>query len=281
MWDASLPVCPFPVAVRFTVRVNPTRENPPPVVLLHGFGDSPECWQPFLHAMPAELVVDIVTPAQPGHGGEPLEHGRALDLPTLVEHAAPHVERVVERAGRAAVVGGHSIGAATAVGLAAARPDLVAALYLEDPPWSAPPTGDRDPTAAAMTDQYREWILGLQSGSHRDRVEWCKGANPGWPDAEYDPWARSKAQVDPAVFDHPIDPFRFGWRSRVDQIDCPVFLIVGDPRSGSTCDAPVVDDLRARAHWQVTQVPGATHDVRRVARSAAIEVLSEAIRSAC
>ena len=156
-------------------------------------------------------------------------------------------------------------------------PDLVAALYLEDPPWSAPPHAGPDPTAGPRTAEYREWILGLRSSDQSDRSAWCKENNPGWPEDEYGPWATSKAQVDPLVFDRPLDPKRYGWNLIVDQVTCPVHLIVGDPVFGSTADPETVADLRQRSNWVITQCWGIGHDVRRLARARAQAVLFETI----
>lgn len=249
-----------------------------PAVLLHGFGDSPECWSPLLAAIDHDVRVS--TPAAPGHAGEALPAGAALELDYLAETALVHVAASAQRAGRPVVVGGHSMGAATAVALTVRRPDLVAALYLEDPPWSWPPRDGPDETAVEQTAEFAQWIAGLQGSSHEDRVQWCLDHNPGWPHDEYDIWARAKGEVDPAVFAQPIDVGRFSWQSRADQVRCPVSLVVGDWRNGSACMPEVVDYLAARPNWHVIRIPGAGHDVRRQNRGAAIDAFVGLLRAA-
>ncbi len=249
-----------------------------PAVLLHGFGDSPECWSPLLAAIDPE--VQVATPAAPGHARERLAPGLALTIPVLARVAQQHVRAAAQRAGRPVVVGGHSMGAATAVAVAAARPDLVAALYLEDPPWSWPSSTEPDPTAGPYTAELAEWISGLQGSSHEDRVQWCLDHNPGWPWDEYDIWARAKSEVDPDVFTHTIDLGRFAWRGYIDRVQCPATVLVGDWELGSTCMPQVADELEARDGWHVVRSHGSGHDVRRQNRQAAIDTFLKVLREA-
>jgi len=249
-----------------------------PAVLLHGFGDSPECWSPLLAAVDDD--VHVTTPAAPGHAHEQLPDGTALSLPYLTEVAALHVDAAAQRSGRPVVVGGHSMGAATAVAVAAAHPDLVAGLYLEDPPWSWPPSAEPDPSAASKTAELAHWIAGLQGSSHEDRVQWCLDHNPGWPRDEYDIWARAKAEVDPAVFDRTIDFGRLAWQPMVLQVRCRATVLVGDWDRGSTCMPQVADYLSDLPGWRVIRVPGTGHDVRRQNRPAAIAAFVDALRAA-
>lgn len=252
-----------------------------PAVLLHGFGDSPECWSPLLAAVADSLDADVevATPAAPGHAAERLAEGAALELTYLSTTAIDYIEPVVEDAGRPVLLGGHSMGAATAVVVAARRPDLVAGLYLEDPPWSWPPSSEPDPNLAQGTAELAQWIAGLQGSSHEDRVQWCLDHNPGWPRDEYGIWARAKADVDPAVFTRPLDIGRFSWRSSVDAVGCPATMLIGEWPLGSTCMPEVADYVEQRG-WRVIRVRRAGHDVRRQNRRAAIEAFVSALRAA-
>ena len=247
-------------------------------VLLHGFGDSPECWSPMLAAIDADL--DVATPAAPGHAGERMPPGTAMNLDLLVSVALHHVRAAVARAGGPIVLGGHSMGAMTAAAIAGSHPELVAALYLEDPAWGWPSHDGPDPIAAAQTAELAEWIAGLQSSSHEDRVQWCLDHNPGWPADEYDIWARAKDEVDPAVLARPVDLGRLQWLAVVEAIRCPVTLLVGEHARGSACAPQVVQHLRGVPTWRVIQVPSAGHDVRRVDRAAAIDALLVTLRDA-
>jgi pimeloyl-ACP methyl ester carboxylesterase len=249
-----------------------------PAVLLHGFGDSPECWSPLIAAIDDDVAV--TTPAAPGHGQEPMPPGAALELGYLAAVATVHVAAAAHRADRPIVLGGHSMGAATAAAVAAANPDLVAGLYLEDPPWSWPPSEEPDPEVAAKTAELAQWIAGLQGSSHEDRVQWCLDHNPGWPRDEYDIWARAKAEVDPAVFAQPIDLGRHAWQPLVQLVRVPATVLVGDWHRGSACMPEVAEHLTGLPGWQVIRLPEAGHDVRREQRAAAIEAFTTLLRDA-
>ncbi len=249
-----------------------------PAVLLHGFGDSPECWSPLLAAIDED--VDVATPAAPGHAGERLGPDGSINLDFLTEAALTHVAAAAERTDRAVVVGGHSMGAATALRVAVEVPELVAALYLEDPPWSWPPSKEPDPGVAAHTAELATWIFGLQSSSHDDRVRWCWEHNPGWPGDEYDIWATAKAELDPAVFDRPIDLGRFAWQGPAERVECPVVVLVGDWDRGSACMPAVADHLAQLPNWRVNHIHGTGHDVRRQNRGAAIAAFVDLLRQA-
>src|SRR5687767_3643665 len=99
----------------------------PVLVLAHGATDNGLCWTRVTKALEADW--DIVMPDARGHGlSEAPEEdysagARAADLAALIR------ELGLERP----VVGGHSMGAATTLRLAAERPDLVRAAILEDP----------------------------------------------------------------------------------------------------------------------------------------------------
>lgn len=246
------------------------------VVLLHGFGDSPECWGPFEQALTAFRPVAVVCPAAPGHDGLPPDSA-GLTLPALVAAAESAVERVAAAAGGPVIVGGHSMGAATATALAARRPDLVAALFCEDPPWGWPPDDGPDATVPVLNADYREWIHGLQAGDDDSRERWCREHNPGWPDEEYAPWARAKAAVHPQAFDPPLDLDRYRWRKHVGGVTCPAALVVGDPEYGSVTATQTAAEVAERANWTVTRLSGVGHDVRRQARAETVAALGALI----
>lgn len=237
----------------------------PVIVLLHGFGDSPHCLEPFVRAVGALHRVTAHLPAASGHGGAPASPS-GLVLPALVEAAVPAVRAAADAAGAPVVVGGHSMGAATAARLAGEHPELVAGLFLEDPCWNWPPTSDPDPAVAQQTQELRGWIHDMQRLDHAGRVAWCRMHNPGWPQDEYDPWARGKSAVDPVALEQGIDLFRHDWRSSIAGVACPTVLVVGEPALGSQTHPEVVAEVAGLPGWRVHQVVGAGHDVRRVGR---------------
>jgi pimeloyl-ACP methyl ester carboxylesterase len=223
--------------------------------------------------------LDIVTPAAPGHAGEMMPPDTSLTVDSLAAAALQHVVAAVERAERPIAIGGHSMGAVTAAAIAARRPDLVSALFLEDPPWSWPPSNEPDPDLTEFTEELADWIIGLQHSSHSDRVAWCVDHNPGWPEDEYEVWARSKAEMDPAVFRSQIDMQRFAWRQYADAIQCPVTLLVGEWKRGSVCHPQVADYLE-KCGWRIVRIPAAGHDLRRDNRKAVISAFKDVLAEA-
>lgn len=94
-----------------------------PVVLLHGLTDS---WRSFAPVLPYLSGVRAIAPTQRGHGGSD-KPARGYDLADLAED----VDALLDALALArAVIVGHSMGAAVACELAAARPARVRALVL-------------------------------------------------------------------------------------------------------------------------------------------------------
>jgi pimeloyl-ACP methyl ester carboxylesterase len=105
-----------------------------PLVVLHGVFDSAECWtgvvQQLAHQEPRCRVIGFDLDA---HGQTPLPEGD-FTVHAMVEH----VIGALEAAGTEPVsLAGHSLGGLVAHEVALTRPDLVAALWLEDPAWAA------------------------------------------------------------------------------------------------------------------------------------------------
>ena len=103
-------------------------DSGPPVVLMHGLSSAGYHYD----NLAPTLVADgwrVIAPDFRGHGDSP----RAPGTYTITHYAAD-VEALLESLGEPAVLGGHSLGGATAVYLAGSRPDLVRGAFAEDPP---------------------------------------------------------------------------------------------------------------------------------------------------
>jgi pimeloyl-ACP methyl ester carboxylesterase len=133
----------------------------PPVLILHGITQSTATWGwlvPHLAADHRVVRLDFR-----GHGRSGRTPG-AYAFPGYVADARAICEQVL---GRPAVVVGHSLGGATAAGLAQTRPDLVRGVVLEDPAIMTPPAPGvssplDDNTLAAGFQLMRESIPMLQ-----------------------------------------------------------------------------------------------------------------------
>jgi pimeloyl-ACP methyl ester carboxylesterase len=222
-----------PVQVRVWP-ADPARSSPagsPTLLAFHGWTDSSEVFAPLVEALDRRWTV--VAPDAPAHGGTPLRAGpyaiAAHAISAVAVLDALGSARLAGRGHRTAVIYGHSMGALTAARLAAARPGLVRGLVLEEP---ARTTLRR----ANSSEGMRTWMRGLRSGDHAARVAWVRANHPDWPDAELEPWSRSKATVDLEHLERPSD-----WGeplpALLSDVHCPVLIIRGEPRRGGIVSA--------------------------------------------
>ncbi|MEU4833514.1 alpha/beta hydrolase, partial [Streptosporangium sp. NPDC023615] len=231
-------------------RAAPTRPPSPALLLLHGFTDSAACWEPVVPALAGYGGI-IATDAR-GHGGSGLPEG-----PVGPERHAADQALVLDDLGvtEPVVVIGHSMGALTAITLAATRPELVAALVLEDPPPHGMGAGPRG---------VPDWLAALRALDLAGRVAHAREHDPAWSEAELAPWALSKEQIDPRYCERPgtpLDPFH----DLAPDLRCDTLLLYGDAdRGGMVTDADADAFRRASAGAVTTvRVPGAGHNVRR------------------
>lgn len=248
-----------PVEVLVWQAEPPGSDATPVLLACHGWTDSAEVFEPVSRALKRRWTV--VAPSAPAHGGTPLRGGdyviadHAVSATAVLDRLPPLAE-----AGRPVVAYGHSMGALTATRLAAARPDVVAALVLEEP---ARTTLRRSQSTARM----REWLVGLRSGNHASRVAWVRANHPDWPRDELDPWARSKAAVDLAHLDRRVD-----WGEPLPallaDVHCPVLIVRGQPQRGGIVSPTAARRCAAACPGgaEVILLP-AGHSPRREARA--------------
>ncbi len=225
---------------------------PAEVAYLHGLSDSAQCWSPVIEALPG--YVSLAIDAR-GHGASGLPREPVGPVAHCDDTAAVLSDQ--PREGGMIVVG-HSMGAATAALLAATRPDLVRAVVLEDPP-TGPPRRSGNPLS--MPD----WLTELRKLDLSDRIAQCRRENPRWPDAELEPWAVSKAQLAPRLFELPTEDITVTLADVLAKVVCPVLLIHGDTDRGSlvsTAYAQRCADV-AGGDFRAVAIDGAGHCVRR------------------
>lgn len=255
----------------------------PPLLLLHGAGDAGECWAPFvarLRGEPGLADLHVVNPDAPAHGGRRVAPGHTIAWPDQLAEAVAHAEQL-SGDGAPIVVGGHSMGADVALGVAATRPDLVAALWLEDPPFVGSMAADDAEEPAAVTDvsEFHRWFGDLAALDPAQVVAQARAEHPTWDEAEYGPWARAKQSVDLAAWTAPLPWVVTGWARRARAVRCPVVVAAGAPDLGGIVHPRAEADLAALPGWSVHRLP-AGHDVRRDAPGPTTALLADLIRSA-
>ncbi len=236
-----------------------TGGDKPPVVLAHGVTDSGLCWSPVAAALAPDYDAIMIDARGHGRSDAPeREYGPAAQADDLAGAIA------AMGLTRPAVLG-HSMGAATALVLAAAHPDVPGAILLEDPPawW----TGAADAAAhGERRREMRERAAGLQRKS-REALITEKGAEqPGWSEAELEPWADAKLQFSPKVLSVYDSDNAAGvdWTAILPRITCPVLLMTSDPELGGIVTEESAAALREMVpQLEIEHISEAGHNIRR------------------
>jgi pimeloyl-ACP methyl ester carboxylesterase len=228
----------------------------PPVVLAHGSTDNGLCWTRLARALEADY--DVVMPDARGHGftdapeGEYTAAVRAADLAGLIQTLG--LQRPA--------VGGHSMGAGTALRLVADYPDIARCAILEDPGLRdrQPSTTDQEARREHMRQQAADMrALGREGIMARGRQQ-----HPDWAEEEFGPWADSKLQVSERHTGGRRGPERPDWRELLPKVQCPVLLITSDPERGGIVTPEIAEEAkRLLPSIKVVRLSGAGHNIRR------------------
>jgi pimeloyl-ACP methyl ester carboxylesterase len=241
-----------------------TGGDKPAVILNHGAGDDGLCWTRIAKAL--ENDYDVIMPDARGHGKSSSGNGaysteaRVADLTYLIE--ALHVDRPF--------IGGHSMGAGTALSFAAAYPGLTRGIFLEDPPIFLPgETLVRDGKPVDQAKMGKTMITAMRLFKilpNAFTIPMLKKAQPTYPDEEILPMANAQKRVSADFINCMLAMSRaiaapvelFG------KITVPALLIIGDKEKMS-----IVSQEAARLAIQhnnkveVLHLAGAGHNIRR------------------
>ncbi|MGN6561540.1 MAG: alpha/beta fold hydrolase [Thermomicrobiales bacterium] len=237
-------------------------QTKPPVVLLHGFTDFGLCWLRLATDLADDYDIVMIDAVGHGRSGGP-EHG-------FRARAVSDVLAVIGALGleRPALVG-HSMGAATAAGVAAETSYRLRSIVLEDPPWR-----DTEPAPAASTAHgsraplgspaWVEWMRSFQALSPDERRARAQQERPDWADIDRLYWADAKGQFNLAVLNRRSDVARPPWRETVQKITCPVLLLTADTERGAIVTPEAAQEAADLWHQgQVLYIGGAGHNIRR------------------
>jgi len=233
-----------------------TGGNKPPVVLAHGITDNGLCWTQLAQALEGEY--DLIMFDARGHG--------LSDAPAVgyaPEDQAADIAGLVQALGlERPVLVGHSMGAGNVAMTVATYPDLARCAILEDPPWRV--TYDPE-ERAAMVEAWRADIVDKKSWMQEEIIADGRVQRPTWAEAEWEPWADAKLQVNPTVFDW-VDPQASptAWRDVVCKIGCPVLVVTADPALGAIVSPEAAQEaVRLNSGLQIAHIPDAGHNIRR------------------
>ena len=236
-----------------------TGGSKPPLVLMHGITDDGLCWAPVAKVLAENydvLMVDLR-----GHGkSDAPENG--YDYETMAREVVGLIEGL---ALEDPVVMGHSMGAMTALTLAALEPDLPRAILLEDPPafWRVGPPSQED---LDVRSGMRTWFYEVKRKTRDELLEAVRIENPEWSEAELGPWADAKQrfslEITQLIDNQDAVPANFP--ALLGQISCPVLLITADPQRGAILtDEDVAELKKSVPNLERVHIPGAGHNIRR------------------
>jgi pimeloyl-ACP methyl ester carboxylesterase len=240
--------------------------NKPSILLLHGITDSGQCWPRVAHDL--EDGYDLIMTDARGHG----RSGASTDfsIALLADDAAAVIRALgLEKP----LVWGHSVGAITAATLAAAYPELVRAVVLEDPPLRDEPMLQTTPdkalfqTGGEQKEQYGwQWLFELRALPREERIARGFALNPNWAKEEIIPWADSKAELNIDILEPALATVAHAtpWREVISRIRCPILLITGDPELHAIVTPEIAQE--AAQLWEygaVLHMSGAGHNIHR------------------
>ena len=231
----------------------------PALVLAHGFSDDGLCWSSLARALEAEW--DVVMVDARGHG--------LSELPDDGSGVGP-VEQADDLAAAINALGlakpcvlGHSMGAITALMLAARYPDLPRAVALEDPPpwWNAPvSTLAYDESWKA---NVRAWLMGTKTAPREEVLARVRAESPNWPEVDLDPWVDAKLRFNLAFLDRPR-PVDVDWAVDLGRLTAPTMLITSDQAKGGIVGPDDAERLqRLVPHVLVKRISDAGHSIHR------------------
>jgi N-formylmaleamate deformylase len=230
-----------------------TGGDKPPLILLHGATDNGLCWTTTAETLAEKY--DVIMPDAQGHG-----LSDRLDKDFSFQSHADQVVGLAEQLSlKKPIIMGHSMGAGTAVNVAVSYPDLPGAIILEDPAWLiqdtvAPPKPPVDP---------RSYLTSLSKKTLEELMAECRASNPKWAEVEIRPWAESKLQFDPRLFDFMVVNPR-SYKEQVPKIKCPTLLIIAESGLVSRATAEDAAKLwKSKQPFRWVQIMGAAHNIRR------------------
>jgi len=225
----------------------------PPIVLAHGITDNGMCWGQLASDLEADY--DLIMYDAYGHGhSSRVNKNKRFDLSSDLHDLIKALN--LEKPG----IIGHSMGGSTAAAFASNFPDMLSVLVLEDPPWSDE-NFSSDQFQSTMQDWKKQNLIAKEK-TVKELINHKKKVSPHWEEAILEPWAQSKLDVDPAIFDL-YPQLRTEWRELARTITVPTLLITGDKALGAIISPKLgIEAINLLKAGEFGHISGAGHCVR-------------------
>ena len=246
-------------------------DDAPTLVLLHGITSSAVSQADAIDHWSA-LGYRVIAVDARGHGLSPRWESDELERAgeVLVDDAVAVLEDLeIQARGRralglpdapAAVVIGHSMGAATAMVVAGRRPELVRGVVLHDPARY----GSRSPAELLARGAGRERARSAEVADPAAAVARAL-ADPEVPDSEAVAGVWASQRTDPALLPTGVVAPEVEWTEAMAALAVPALRVTGDRPGAARVGREGLEVVGRLANPLVTTalVPGGAHDVRR------------------
>lgn len=230
--------------------------NGAPLVLLHGAAAR---WQRL------QKLIDRLEPHWQLYAVDLRGHGKSdrADRYHLTDYASDLTSFLRDMVREPAVLLGHSLGAMTAIALAAAAPESVRAIVLLDPPLDLHNTRMADTRGAAWFKSIRNLIA--QAKSYDVMLDAVRKTAPQATEAEIQFATANIANTDPKTMDALLQNELlqdFDLANALRHITCPALLLCGEWNAGSAVRDEDVEFFRANIPDGIAiRFPSTSHNV--------------------
>ncbi len=237
--------------------------NAQPAVFLHGLSGNRTTYAEVVDHLVAGPVaggdLQVFMIDMRGHGQSSWGTYETYDTAHYAADTSAFIEQVI---GKPVALVGHSLGGLVAAATATARPDLVQAVLLEDPPFFEGDEAVRN--ASPVAAFFPKLVAGVRALQARSA-----------PASDYEPLVRDTTapedwsarcemlrQWDPSTMQAAIDGVVWRTFNPVATFACPVTILQADPAFGGVfkpADGPLV--VAANPHAEIVLVKGAAHGI--------------------
>jgi pimeloyl-ACP methyl ester carboxylesterase len=229
------------------------------IVLLHGLSGSRTGYDAVVAHLVGRGELQVLNVDLRGHGESAHADPAGYDARTYADDIAELVDTLVARP---VLVVGHSLGGVVAGALAAARPDLVRGLFLEDPPYFE---GDADVrNASPVATFFPKMVAAVRALQARraPAIDYEPMVAATTPPDDVAARCEGLTRWDPATMQAAIDGAVWSTFDPDAAVACALTVLRADPACGAVFkaeDAPRL--LAANPHARIVMVDGATHSI--------------------